>query len=154
MSSKTKLAIQLITALDLFLGEAAGDTDLESVYRQADQTLSQLREVVAQKWKPPEVTDEQLLELCDRPFECYDFSQPITLRWWVFQTITKLFYETEGFSGKRPHGNSGWDYYLYRPFIDAGLITEPFTDDQEQFANDLIVRAFALMLNCKDVEVL
>jgi hypothetical protein len=37
--------------------------------------------------------------------------------------------ETEGFSGKRPFGNSGWIWDLYRPLVVAGLITGTLDED-------------------------
>ncbi len=36
--------------------------------------------------------------------------------------LLKLWEEEEGFSGKRPFGNSGWSYELYRPLIAAGKV--------------------------------
>jgi hypothetical protein len=35
--------------------------------------------------------------------------------------LTTLLDEGEGFSGKRPFGNSGWEYDLFKPLIVAGL---------------------------------
>lgn len=36
--------------------------------------------------------------------------------------LSKLWQEEEGFSGKRPFGNSGWADELYRPLIAAGKV--------------------------------
>jgi hypothetical protein len=37
--------------------------------------------------------------------------------------LTTLWEEQDGFSGKRPFGNSGWQYDVWIAFIKAGLIT-------------------------------
>ena len=36
--------------------------------------------------------------------------------------LRRLWTEEEGFSGKRPFGNSGWAHDLYRPLIAAGAV--------------------------------
>ena len=42
-----------------------------------------------------------------------DFFKELALRVWV---------EEEGFSGKRPFGNSGWKYDVYAELISAGVV--------------------------------
>lgn len=39
-----------------------------------------------------------------------------------------LWSETEGFSGKRPFGNSGWEFDLYKPLVEAGAIKGKIED--------------------------
>jgi len=36
--------------------------------------------------------------------------------------LLNLWEEGESFSGKRPFGNSGWEYELYKPLLKAGVI--------------------------------
>lgn len=36
--------------------------------------------------------------------------------------LCQLWHEGEGFSGKRPFGNSGWEYDLYTPLVKAGIV--------------------------------
>ena len=43
--------------------------------------------------------------------------------------LTTLFEEGEGFSGKRPFGNSGWEYELYEPIIKGGALEGKFDSD-------------------------
>lgn len=43
--------------------------------------------------------------------------------------LLELWREGEGFSGKRPFGNSGWRYDLYIPLVKAGLVTGTFDSD-------------------------
>lgn len=81
-----------------------------------------------------------------------DAGDGLTVRDYLKTLLMTLWIEGEGFSGKRPFGNSGWDYELYAPLIAAGFITgsldeEGFiqeVDDDEaySFVRDLIVAAF------------
>jgi len=58
--------------------------------------------------------------------------------------LATLWDEGESFSGKRPFGNSGWDYDLYKPLIVAGLVTGSLdegghiNDCDERKAHDII----------------
>lgn len=45
-----------------------------------------------------------------------------TVRDYLRELLMTLWNEQEGFSGKRPFGNSGWEYDLYTPLIKAGFI--------------------------------
>ncbi len=36
--------------------------------------------------------------------------------------LLELWREGEGFSGKRPFGNSDWEYELYKPLVKAGFV--------------------------------
>ena len=41
---------------------------------------------------------------------------------YLLELLWRVWQEGEGFSGKRPFGNSGWEYDLYKPLIRAGII--------------------------------
>lgn len=45
-----------------------------------------------------------------------------TTRQYLYALLSTLWDEQEGFSGKRPFGNSGWEYDLYKPLIKAGYL--------------------------------
>lgn len=45
-----------------------------------------------------------------------------TVRDYFYALLATLWDEGEGFGGKRPFGNSGWEYDLYGPLIKAGYI--------------------------------
>jgi hypothetical protein len=45
-----------------------------------------------------------------------------TVREYLIELLAAVWREDEGFSGKRPFGNSGWKYDLYGPLIKAGFI--------------------------------
>lgn len=47
-----------------------------------------------------------------------------TVREYLQALLCAVWEEGEGFSGKRPFGNSGWEYDLTQPLIDAGLVKE------------------------------
>lgn len=50
-----------------------------------------------------------------------DFDE-VTIRGYLHGLLSTLWEEGEGFSGKRPYGNSGWEYDLYVPLIKAGVV--------------------------------
>ena len=45
-----------------------------------------------------------------------------TIGGYLHRLLGAVWAEGEGFSGKRPFGNSGWEYELYRPLIAAGAV--------------------------------
>lgn len=45
-----------------------------------------------------------------------------TIRDYLRLLLLELWEEQEAFSAKRPFGNSGWDYELYIPLIEAGVV--------------------------------
>lgn len=55
------------------------------------------------------MTNKEILEL---KFESTDLGREISIRDFFKELLTALFKEGECFSGKRPFGNSGWDYDL------------------------------------------
>ena len=52
-----------------------------------------------------------------------------TVRGYLIELLATLWREQEGFSGKRPFGNSGWEYDLYAPLLKAGFIAGAFDED-------------------------
>jgi hypothetical protein len=52
-----------------------------------------------------------------------------TVREYLVELLSTLWDQGEGFSGKRPFGNSGWTYDLYVPMVRAGLIGGTFYED-------------------------
>ena len=53
----------------------------------------------------------------------------LTIRQYLQKLLLTLWAEGEGFSGKKPFGNSGWEYDLYKPLIRAGVIPGVLDDD-------------------------
>jgi len=66
--------------------------------------------------------------------------------------LATLLDEGESFSGKRPFGNSGWEYDLYKPLIVAGLVQgsldgDGYIDNLDVRAAREIIRKLALRVN-------
>ena len=80
-------------------------------------------------------TPEQVLAL---PLPDND-SGADTVRGYLVELLRIVWDEKEGFSGKRPFGNSSWQYDLYKPMIDAGWITGAF--DQYGYVEHVDSRA-------------
>lgn len=57
-----------------------------------------------------------------------------TVGGYLLALLTELWREEEGFSGKRPFGNSGWQYDLYIPMIRAGAIDGISLDEDGEIA--------------------
>lgn len=45
-----------------------------------------------------------------------------TIKEYLIKLLTELWEKGEGFSGKRPFGNSGWEHELYLPLLEAGAV--------------------------------
>ena len=85
-----------------------------------------------------------------------DAGNGLTIRGYLHELLSKLWQEAEGFSGKRPFGNSGWEYDLYLPLVKHGHVKGDIDEDgfldefNEQEANDLV---FELISFAMGVEV-
>lgn len=75
-----------------------------------------------------EQEQESTPNILDLPMEMND-AGATTIRAYLQALLTKLFQEGECFNGKRPFGNSGWMYDLYKPIIKAGLAEGTFDED-------------------------
>lgn len=70
-----------------------------------------------------------------------------TIKDYLKALLTELWKEGEGFSGKRPFGNSGWEFEIYTALIVAGVVKGKLDDDgyldsvDEKSANKLIFEA-------------
>lgn len=73
-----------------------------------------------------------------------------TVRAYLAALLSRVWKEDEGFSGKRPFGNSGWSRELYAPLVVAGLV-EGYEEEgfhhikyeggNEKLAHEIIARA-------------
>lgn len=54
-----------------------------------------------------------------------------TIRDYLTRLLAEVWREEQGFSGKRPFGNSGWQYEVYVPMIRAGLVAGSITEWDE-----------------------
>lgn len=51
-----------------------------------------------------------------------DLDKELTIRDYLKELLLSLWQEQEGFSGKRPFGNSGWTHVVYATLIKNSLI--------------------------------
>jgi hypothetical protein len=67
--------------------------------------------------------------ILDLSFYSYDLRKELTIREYFKELLTTLWNEAEGFSGKRPFGNSGWENDLAVPLIKHGVIKGAIDED-------------------------
>ena len=65
-----------------------------------------------------------------------------TVREYLQHLLLTLWQKRDGFNGKKPFGNSGWEYDIYRALVQAGLMHE----DDHRTGDKLIAKAI-LTLN-------
>lgn len=58
-----------------------------------------------------------------------DFKKPIKLNDYLCKLLQTLWAESDEFSGKRPFGNSGWQYDVYASLIEVGIIQGKLDED-------------------------
>lgn len=73
------------------------------------------------------LTDEEIL---DFSFESEDLGKT-TIRTYLWRLLETLWSEGEGFSGKRPFGNSGWEFDLYKGLVRAGAVKGAFEEEND-----------------------
>ena len=70
-----------------------------------------------------------------------------TIRDYLISLVAEVWSEGEGFSGKRPFGDSGWEYEIYVALLKAGMVDGELDEDgyveevDEPAANKLIADA-------------
>lgn len=70
-------------------------------------------------------------DILDIVFYSDDLRTNLSIKDYLKKLLTTLFEEQDGFSGKRPFGNSCWDYNLYHALFKNGLI-----DGEEEIDED------------------
>lgn len=87
------------------------------------------------------MTPEQLLAL---PMQQPNDADAPTIRDFLKALLVQLIRNGEGFNGKRPFGNSGWDFDLYFAMIRGGAI--PGKLDECGYVDKVDCHAADLML--------
>lgn len=77
------------------------------------------------------MTGLQILDLTMPPND----SGACTVRGYLKVLLMEILREGERFSGKRPFGNSGWEYDLYAPLVKAGVVAG--TLNEHGFIDDI-----------------
>lgn len=60
--------------------------------------------------------------------------------------LERVWQEEESFSGKRPFGNSGWSYDLYKPLVIAGMVEGEIIDGFLEILSDESKREADLLI--------
>jgi hypothetical protein len=84
-------------------------------------------------------------QILDTPMGTND-AGAATIRGYLVALLEALWDQGEGFSGKRPLGNSGWDYDLYAALGNAGHIrcafdSDGYIDDMDETAGNRLIKA-------------
>lgn len=96
--------------------------------------------------------DETALAVLALPIASNDAD---TIGEFLIALLRALWSEREGFSGKRPFGESGWDSELYIALIHAGMVTGTMNGGylmtvDEREADRLILAAIQALLPAQD----
>jgi hypothetical protein len=101
-----------------------------------------------------EMTDNR--SILDTPMPGND-ADAATIRVFLLELLATLWQEGEGFSGKRPFGNSGWQHAVYQALVAAGHVDGIIDDDgwldavDERTADRLIARALRDVLGHQEI---
>lgn len=74
--------------------------------------------------------EKQLLALNEIRFNS-DAGDNLTVKEYFLELLSTLWYEGEGFSGKRPFGNSCWEYDLFNPLVYHGILEGKVVDEED-----------------------
>lgn len=76
-------------------------------------------------------------EILDKPYGYFDnHIDAFCLRDYFKVLLLTLWEEGEGFSGKRPFGNSGWEWDIYHCLISIGAVAGTVELDGDGFVSD------------------
>lgn len=78
------------------------------------------------------MSDQEMLEL---KFESRDLNRELTIKEYLKELLKTLWEEGEGFSGKRPFGNSGWTYELEYCLVKNDIVEGVI--DQDGYVSNL-----------------
>lgn len=108
---------------------------------------------------PDVPTDKGLLAALEVRFDS-DAGDNLTVRDYLRTLLETLWNKGEGFSGKRPFGNIGWEYELYIPLIKGGFVAGTLDEygyiadidkhAAEAYVSQLITVAFHGVESAKD----
>jgi hypothetical protein len=93
-------------------------------------------------------------EMLSLRFESRDLGEELTIRDYMRRLLSTLFKEGESFSGKRPFGNSGWEYDIAEPLVRAGAVRgsirteEGEADELEEYDEEEFQMAVSKMIAC------
>lgn len=77
----------------------------------------------------------------------FELEGVVTVKDYLYNLLATLWQEQEGFDGKRPFGNSGWEYDIYAALIGAGVISGELDEDGYIDSIDNSVAAHQLVMD-------
>ena len=97
-------------------------------------------------------TEEQARKLLDLELPDND-ANALTVRQYLTNLVSEVWKWDEGFSGKRPFGNSDWKWDIYGPMVKAEFVAGEIEDEwgyvisrtEQTKADVLILLAIELM---------
>lgn len=96
---------------------------------------------------------DNILDLPMRPND----ANAQTIGEYLVELLLRLWSDGEGFSGKRPFGNSGWQFDLYLPLVQAELVEGKIDNDgwletcDEKTADQMIAEAIEGLYESKEI---
>ena len=69
-------------------------------------------------------------------FYCDDLNETLTVKGYLKRLLYTLWEEEDGFSGKRPFGNGGWQFEVIYALIEDGYISGRVKYDGEGYPTD------------------
>jgi hypothetical protein len=106
------------------------------------------------KLKP--ITDPKVFAALNQPMQDND-AGALTIREYFFQLLNTLWEEGEGFSGKRPFGNSCWEHEIYQALvvgkhIKGALDEDGYLEDYDRDAANKLVTKMIQAIFQKEVQ--
>lgn len=93
----------------------------------------------------------ELQEILALEFYSNDLDETLSVREYLKTLLKTLWQEGEGFSGKRPLGNSGWERDLAVPLLRGGYIQGEWDDVEEGWIDWIDDQEYnKIILNCID----
>ena len=88
------------------------------------------------------------MDILELKFYSDDLNEDVTIREFMQRLLITLFEEMDGFSGKRPFGNSGWDEDLIKCLVQNHVITGKLDTDGylEEYDNDEYAKMIKLIV--------
>jgi hypothetical protein len=84
----------------------------------------------------PKATDELMDAALNAIIDHSDAGDDITVRQYFSSLLRTMWEEEEGFSGKRPFGNSGWQGEIHAALIGAGYLKGKVVDGYGEVDDD------------------
>lgn len=75
------------------------------------------------------ITSEMARSALAAPMDDENDAGAATVRGYLVELLRALWEEEDGFNGKRPFGNSGWQSDFHLALVNAGLVPGIFDED-------------------------